>query len=212
MERKQKSNPFDSAGVFSRAFFCWLFPIIIKGTKHRLKEEDLYEISKYHGSEYLGNMLQKEWNEELQKSNPNILKAVLRLFGWKFLTLILLLLVQETAVIAGELYFLGLTVHYFDNRSEWNSYNIYIIIAGYFGIIAIYFILYNANFTITELIGMKLKIAFCTIIYRKAMRLSPSSLEKSNVGQMVNLIANDASKFQNQEVRYFLILAYLFMD
>ncbi|XP_023236891.1 multidrug resistance-associated protein 4-like [Centruroides sculpturatus] len=197
MEGKQKSNPFDSAGIFSRAFFCWLFPIIIKGTKHRLKEEDLFEISKYHSSEYLGNMLQKEWNEELQKRNPNILKAVLRLVGWKFLTLILLILVQETAVVAGQVHFLGVTVHYFDNRSEWNPYNIYLSIAGFFAMTAMFFILYNTNYIMTELIGMNLKIAFCTIIYRKAMRLSSSSLEKSNVGQMVNLIANDVSKFQN---------------
>ncbi|XP_023227412.1 uncharacterized protein LOC111627944 [Centruroides sculpturatus] len=36
----------------------WLFPIIIKGTKRFLKEEDLFETSKYHTSEYLGNILQ----------------------------------------------------------------------------------------------------------------------------------------------------------
>ncbi|XP_067128878.1 ATP-binding cassette sub-family C member 4-like [Centruroides vittatus] len=197
MENKQKSNPFDSAGVFSRAFFCWLFPIIIKGTKRLLTEEDLYEISKTDTSEYLGNMLQKEWNKEQQKSNPNILKAVLRFVGWKFLTLILLTLIQETVVVAGQVHFLGLTVYYFDNRLEWNHYNIYLTVAGFFGVTAVYSFTFNTNFIMTELIGMKLKIAFCTIIYRKAMRLSPSSLEKSNVGQMVNLIANDVSKFQN---------------
>ncbi|XP_067128893.1 ATP-binding cassette sub-family C member 4-like [Centruroides vittatus] len=197
MEKKQKSHPFDSASVFSRAFFCWLFPIIMKGTRLRLTEEDLYEISKYHTSEYLGNMLQKEWNKELQKKNPNVLKAVLRFVRWKFLLTILLILIQDTAVVAGQTHLLGLTVHYFDNRLEWNQYNIYLTVAGFFGMTAIYLFTYNTNFIMSELIGMKLKIAFCTIIYRKAMRLSPSSLEKSNVGQMVNLIANDVSKFQN---------------
>ncbi|XP_067123802.1 ATP-binding cassette sub-family C member 4-like, partial [Centruroides vittatus] len=138
-----------------------------------------------------------EWNKELQKKNPNILKAVLRFVGWKFLTLILLVLIQDTAVVAGQVHFLGLTVHYFDNRLEWNQYNIYLTVAGFFGVTAIFLFTFNTNFIMTELIGMKLKIAFCTIVYRKAMRLSPSSLEKSNVGQMVNLIANDVSKFQN---------------
>ncbi|XP_067131383.1 ATP-binding cassette sub-family C member 4-like [Centruroides vittatus] len=142
MERKQKSSPLDSAGVFSRAFFCWLFPIIIKGTRRVLTEEDLYEISKFHTSEYLGNMLQKEWNKELQKRNPNILKAVLRFVGWKFLTLILLVLIQDTAVVAGQVHFLGLTVHYFDNRLEWNQYNIYLTVAGFFGVTAIFLFTY----------------------------------------------------------------------
>ncbi|XP_067123925.1 ATP-binding cassette sub-family C member 4-like [Centruroides vittatus] len=197
MEKKQKSSPLDSAGVFSRAFFCWLFPIIIKGTKRFLKEEDLYETSKYHTSEYLGNMLQIEWNKELQKRNPNVLKALLRFVGWKFLAMILLTLIQETAVVAGQVHLLGLTVHYFDNRLEWNQYNIYLTVAGFFGLVAIYMFAYNMNVIMAELFGMKLKIAFCTIIYRKATRLSFSSLEKSNVGQMVNLIANDVSRFQN---------------
>ncbi|XP_023230048.1 multidrug resistance-associated protein 4-like [Centruroides sculpturatus] len=208
MEKKQKSNPFDSAGVFSRAFFCWLFPIIIKGRKRLLKEEDLYETSKHHSSEYLGNMLQKEWEKELQKRNPNVLKAVLRFVGWKYIALILLTLIQETAIVAGQIHLLGLTVHYFDNRSEWNPYNIYLTVAGFFGVTAIYLFTYNTNYIMSELIGMKLKIAFCTIIYRKAMRLSPSSLEKSNVGQMVNLIANDVSKFQN----YTNSIPYLFTN
>ncbi|XP_023213317.1 multidrug resistance-associated protein 4-like, partial [Centruroides sculpturatus] len=138
-----------------------------------------------------------EWNKELQKRNPNVLKAVLRFVGWIFLALILLTLIQDTALVVGQAHLLGLTVHYFDNKLEWNEYNIYLTVAGFFGVTAIYFFTYNTNLIMTEFIGMKLKIAFCTIIYRKAMKLNPSSLEKSNVGQMVNLIVNDVSKFQN---------------
>ncbi|XP_023228579.1 multidrug resistance-associated protein 4-like [Centruroides sculpturatus] len=47
---------------------------------------------------------------------------------------------------------------------------------------------------------MKLKIALYTVLYRNAINLSSSSLAKSNVGQMVNLLANDVSKFCNHVV------------
>ncbi|XP_067121763.1 ATP-binding cassette sub-family C member 4-like [Centruroides vittatus] len=197
MDQKKKYNPFDSAGLISRLFFCWVFPIIKKGRKKFLKEEDVYRTSKYHTSEYLGDLLQKEWNKELQKRHSSILKALLRFVGWKYLIILLLALIQETVVVAGQAYLLGLTTYYFDNRLEWNEYNIYLTVTGFFGLTAIYVFTYNTNTFMTEVYGMKLKIAFCSLVYRKAIRLSPSSLEKSNVGQMVNLLANDVCKFNN---------------
>ncbi|XP_023241149.1 multidrug resistance-associated protein 4-like [Centruroides sculpturatus] len=72
----------------------WIFPIINEGRKRVLKEEDLYETSKYHTSEYLGDQFQKEWNKELEKRKSSILKALLRFVGWKYLIIILLVLIQ----------------------------------------------------------------------------------------------------------------------
>ncbi|XP_023241981.1 multidrug resistance-associated protein 4-like [Centruroides sculpturatus] len=179
----------------------WVFPIINKGRKQILKEKDLHEASQYHTSEYLGDLLQKEWKKELQEKNPNILKAVLRFVGWKYLIVILLVLIQETALVTGQAYFVGSAVHYFENRQEWNHYNVYVTIAGFFSVTAIYLFTHNTNLFMTEYYSMKLKIAFCTLVYRKAIRLSSSSLEKSNVGQMVNLLANDVGKFQNVSLK-----------
>ncbi|XP_023244548.1 multidrug resistance-associated protein 4-like [Centruroides sculpturatus] len=110
-----------------------------------------------------------------------------------------------TALIAGQAYFVGLIINYFENTEEPNQYKFYVTVAGFFILLAIYFCIFNINAFITELYGMKLKIAFCTLIYRKAIRLSPSSLERSNVGQMVNLLANDVSKFQNKVISLSLL-------
>ncbi|XP_067128895.1 ATP-binding cassette sub-family C member 4-like [Centruroides vittatus] len=197
MDEKEKNNPFDSAGLFSRAFFCWLFPLLIKGRKHYLQQEDIYETSKYHSSEYLGNLLQKEWDKELKYRNPSMLKAILRFLGWQFLTAIILAVIQDTIIIAIQAYVLKLVINYFDNTSDWNEFCAYLSIAGFFGITAIYLIIYNINFFVTEVLSMKLKIALYTVLYRKAINLSSSSLAKSNVGQTVNLLANDVSKFCN---------------
>ncbi|XP_023228581.1 multidrug resistance-associated protein 4-like [Centruroides sculpturatus] len=109
-----------------------------------------------------------------------------------------MLLIQETVLVAGQAYFLGLTIHYLDSTQEFSPYNIYVALVGFFVITAIYVFTYTTSYFMTELYGMKLKVAFCSVIYKKAIKLSSSSLEKSNIGQMVNLLATDVSKFHNK--------------
>lgn len=56
-------------------------------------------------------------------------------------------------------------------------------------------------------VGMKMRIACSSLIYRKALRLNQKAFAKTSSGQIVNLLSNDVGRLENTIYLNHLIMA-----
>ncbi len=157
-------------------------------------------------SQVLGDQLEHEWNKELEKVRqakkanktykPSLLKANMRAFGPKFALLGFYCAWEECILRIMQPLFMSWFVLYFASEdSDISLGQAYGYGAGIVAMSALYTFTHHQYFFGVMHTGMKLRVAHCSFIYRKALRLSNKALGQSNIGQMVNLLSNDVNKF-----------------
>lgn len=191
-------NPREHANVLSALSFWYTLPIFFKGRKKTLDTKDLYKALTVHKSETLGNDMSASWEQELKgkatsKKEPSLLKATIRVFGCRYALLGLVLLILELGLRALQpIFLLGLIAYY--SKGEENINTAYIYAAGIILCSALNVIIMHPYMLGTMHVGMKIRVAMCSMIYRKALRLSRTALGETTAGQVVNLISNDVGR------------------
>nr|XP_056718111.1 ATP-binding cassette sub-family C member 4 [Euleptes europaea] len=200
-------NPLRAAGFCSRLFFWWLNPLFVLGHKRRLDEDDMYKVLPEDSSKELGEGLQWYWDKEVQKAKkeartPHLTKAIILCYWKSYLVLGFFTLIEETLKLIQPI-FLGNIIRYFEKTGSSDplvdgkdslkyAYGSAAALSACTLVLAITHHLY---FYHVQRAGMKLRVAMCHMIYRKALRLSNAGMTKTTTGQIVNLLSNDVNKF-----------------
>uniref|UniRef100_A0A3Q3G2R2 Multidrug resistance-associated protein 4 n=1 Tax=Labrus bergylta TaxID=56723 RepID=A0A3Q3G2R2_9LABR len=202
LRREGKDNPLASANLLSKIFFCWLNPLFKVGYKKKLDEDDMYKVLPEDASERLGNELQWYWNAEVQQAAkdlrpPSLTKALVTCY-WRSYSLIGIYIFIEEVLKVIQPVLLGKMIEYFESHDPTDDAAIYEAYSYATGIslstIAIT-VLHHLYFYHVQRAGMKIRVAMCHMIYRKALCLNSKALAKTTTGQIVNLLSNDVNKF-----------------
>ncbi|KAI2473981.1 ATP binding cassette (ABC) transporter subfamily C member [Diabrotica virgifera virgifera] len=192
----KKSNPIERTNAISRLFFCWLIPYFAKGYKRDLTEDDMYKHRSEHDSGSLGARLERRWSKHIKNNkNPAYWKVLIGTFFCEIFLLNILAFTTEGIRMAQPFLISKLLKVYEEIPTEESMNDIYlyaglIIYTSFLNVIMVH----RFNLAVMQ-IGMKMRIASCSLIYRKSLKLSKSALAETTIGQMVNLLSNDVGRF-----------------
>ncbi|KAF7241984.1 Multidrug resistance-associated protein 4 [Varanus komodoensis] len=199
---EERQNPLRDANFCSRLFFWWLNPLFATGHKRKLEEDDMYKVLTEDSSKVLGEELQSHWDNEVQKAKkeartPHLTKAIILCYWKSYLALGFFTLIEETLKVIQPI-FLGMIIRYFENVGsvDENALNYAYASAAALSVCTLILaVTHHLYFYHVQCAGMRLRIAMCHMIYRKALRLSNTAMGKTTTGQIVNLLSNDVNKF-----------------
>ncbi|CAN0562585.1 unnamed protein product [Rangifer tarandus platyrhynchus] len=197
-----KTNPLQKANFCSRLFVWWLNPLFKIGHKQKLEPDDMYSVLPEDRSQHLGEELQGYWDQEVKRAQkdteePSLMKAIVKCYWKSYLIWGLFTFLEEGTRVVQPI-FLGKMISYVENYDPTDSaalHEAYGYVAGLSACVFLWAILHHLYFYHIQRVGMRLRVAVCHMIYRKSLRLSSSAMGKTTTGQIVNLLSNDVSRF-----------------
>nr|XP_033474245.1 multidrug resistance-associated protein 4-like [Epinephelus lanceolatus] len=202
LRKEARDNPSASANLLSKIFFCWLNPLFKIGYKRKLEEDDMYKVLPEDASDRLGEELQWYWNREVQQAakdlRPPRLAKALVLCYWRSYALIGIYIFIGEIIKVVQPVLLGKIIEYFESYDPTDTAAVYEAY-GYAAGISLSTIslttLHHLYFYHVQRVGMKIRVAMCHMIYRKALCLDSKAFAKTTIGQIVNLLSNDVNRF-----------------
>nr|CAD7591948.1 unnamed protein product [Timema genevievae] len=198
----------------SKLIFHWVAPLMKKGVEGNLRQtDDLYDLPASLNPAYLGNKLYGAMSRQavvepvsnnhteentvpaVTYSEVSLLRALHSCFWIQFYGIGLLKLIADCAGFLGPL-LLNRLVTFIENKNERIEYG-YAYAAGLFGVTLITSICTSHfNFLMAE-VGLKIRAAIVTTVYRKTLTVSATSLTKFSIGEVMNFMSTDTDRIVN---------------
>ncbi|CAB3247544.1 unnamed protein product [Arctia plantaginis] len=213
----KKQSPEDSSGFPSRMTFSWFDPIAITGYRRTLTENDLCSISPNLASEATVPQFEKHWKRALKKCGwksdeldcsestslkgqrkeqrvVSVLPVMFKAFGGQFLISVVLKLCNDLLIFAApEL--LRLLVGFVEGKEPvWRGY---LYAVGMLVCASLQTVFLGQYYLKTSKVGVKINCALSSMIYKKALSLTNEARKTSTVGEIMNLMSTDVSRFND---------------
>ncbi|XP_049950812.1 probable multidrug resistance-associated protein lethal(2)03659 [Schistocerca serialis cubense] len=193
-------HPRGSANPLSALTFWWTLKTFKTGLKRDIEIEDLYAPLKEHKSSLLGERFERLWKQDCRRAvkknrSPSYLRVMLSAYGWKYMMYGCIRAVLELFVRVAQPLFLGLLLQYFSPGSTMPVSEAYLYATAVILCSLISAIVIHPYMMAMFHLGLKMRVASCSLLYRKALKLNKTALAQTTIGQVVNLMANDVNRF-----------------
>ncbi|XP_070850126.1 ATP-binding cassette sub-family C member 4-like [Chaetodon trifascialis] len=161
----------------------------------------MYRVLPEDQSEVLGEELQRCWDHEVRKAakelrKPRLARVLIQCYGKSFAAAGLFVFSLEVIKVVQPLLLWNI-IHYFESYDpdDQRSLSAVYCYAAAMSLSAFALsILQHLFYYHLQRMGMKMRVAVCHMIYRKALVLSSESMGRTTTGQIVNLLSNDVNR------------------
>lgn len=195
---KRKRNPRETANLCSLLTFAYTAGLFRKAFKNDLEEEDLYEVLHKCSSKRCGDKLEKQWIIENKKDTPpSIVRLLWGRYGYRYLLIGFIELAKKIFYSVYEPYALSSLISYFKPGQTKLTINDAYFYAAFVMLLNIFDCVYIHNYIIwVQQLAIEIKTSFSSLLYRKALKLTPSAINDISLGNIVTLITKDVHTFQ----------------
>ncbi|KAH7052509.1 multi drug resistance-associated protein MRP [Linnemannia elongata] len=208
VQKNASVGEYEKANFFSRISFHFMQPIVSLGYNRPLVQEDIDSLMpKEMQAEQSHLRLSTRWNAKKLKcanrgdnATPSLMKTILFSFKTQWVPLILIrVLTSVMTYVSPQLLnsLLGFIQSYASpNEADHKPVALGIILAFgmFFTSLLVTFLNGQLQATSTNL-GLEVRTALMSMIYRKALRLSNSARQKSTAGEITNHMSVDAERW-----------------
>lgn len=224
-EKTEKTCPELSASFLSRIFFCWFDKLAWHGFRNPLEHKDLWDMKPEDAAGEVMPQFAKHWNATIAKRNTNlqpiqakaeysrgekvkfvqprssekkiasILPALCKAFGPTFLFGAMLKLANDVLTFVSPQILKWLIGFIGDPEAEdWKGifYSVMLFVVA-----SVQTLFLAQYFNRMMFVGLRIRTALVSAIYRKSLIMSNSARKESTVGEIVNLMAVDAQRFMD---------------
>ncbi|KAG0212130.1 Multidrug resistance-associated protein 1, partial [Mortierella sp. NVP41] len=206
VQKNHTAGEYEKANFFSRITFHFMQPIVSLGYKRPLVQEDIDSLMpRQMQAEHSHLRLSTRWNAKKIKcanrnTTPSLMKTILFSFKSQWVPLIIIrVLTSILTYVSPQLLksLLGFIHSYASpNVADHKPVDLGIILAFgmFFSSVLVTFLNAQLQASATNL-GIEVRTALMSMIYRKALRLSNSARQKSTAGEITNHMSVDAERW-----------------
>jgi ATP-binding cassette subfamily C (CFTR/MRP) protein 1 len=193
---EEKECPSEYSNVFSLLSFGWLTPMMKRGYKTYLTEEDLWDLPARNTTKSNGDKFSRNWAAQIQKPNPSIWGALIKSYGKTYLAYVPLKMVADSlSYVQPQL--LRLLISFVDSyRTDQPDppFRGFLIALTMFAVSLTQSVCNNTFMNFVFEFGTTVKAALISNIYKKSLRLSNEGRAAKSTGDIVNLMAVDTQR------------------
>lgn len=183
------------ASLFSKATWAWLSPVLSKGYQSALKINDVPTLPPELRAEAMAEFMEKNWPKPGEDMKNAVRTTLIRCFWPDLCTTGFLALVRLLVTYTGPVLIQSFVDFAKGKRSgPFEGYYLVLILM----IAKVVEVLTSHHFNFqTQQLGMRIRAALISALYKKGLKLSCSSRQAHGVGQIVNYMGVDTQQISD---------------